>query len=79
MEIVNIHFAKTNLSRLVERATNGEQIIIAKAGNPVAKLTAYRQVAGRRKPGIWKGKVVLADHFDSLPRSVASAFRGEEP
>ena len=79
MEIVNVHFAKTHLSRLLERAANGEEIIIAKAGNPIAKLTAYRQVAARRKPGIWKGKVVLADDFDSLPRRVASAFRGEEP
>ncbi len=74
MEIVNIHFAKTNLSRFVERAAKGEQIIIAKAGNPVAKLTPYRQI-GRRKPGIWKGKVVMADDFDSLPHGVASAFR----
>ena len=79
MEIVNIHFAKTNLSRLVERAAKGEEIIIARAGRPVAKLTPYRQVAARRKPGIWKGKVFLAADFDSLPRGVASAFRGEEP
>ena len=79
MEIVNIHFGKTNLSLLVERAGNGEEIIIAKAGTPVARLTPYRQIAARRKPGIWKGKVVLADDFDSLPPGVAGAFRGEEP
>lgn len=79
MEIVNIHSAKTNLSRLVERAAQGEEIIIAKAGNPVARLTAYRKASSRRKPGIWKGKVVIAGDFDSLPRKVANAFRGEEP
>ena len=79
MEIVNIHFAKTNLSRLVERASHGEEIIIAKAGNPVARLTAYQQVASRRKPGIWKGKVAIADDFDSLPRAVIKAFRGDAP
>jgi prevent-host-death family protein len=77
MEIVNIHQAKTNLSRLVERAANGEEIIIAKAGKPTARLTAYQHIRGPRKPGYWKGRVIIADDFDSLPVEVAKAFRGE--
>ena len=79
MRKVNVHEAKTKFSQLLERAHAGEEIIIAKAGNPVARLTAYQANASRRKPGIWKGKVVIADDFDSLPRRVANAFRGEEP
>lgn len=80
MEIVNIHEAKTNLSRLVERAAKGEQIIIGKAGKPVAKLSAYRPADGVRKPGVWKGRVVISGEFDdALPADVADAFAGAKP
>ena len=79
METVNIQFAKTHLSRLVERAAKGEEIVIAKAGNPVARLTAYKQTGGRRKRGIWKGEVFIAEDFDSLPPGVLQAFQGEKP
>ena len=77
MEIVNIHEAKTNLSQLVERAARGEEIIIARAGKPAARLTAYHSAAGPRQPGFWKGRVKIADDFDSLPPVLAKAFRGE--
>ena len=78
MEIVNIHQAKTHLSRLLERAAKGEQIIIGKAGKPVAKLVSYRPSEKPRKPGIWKGRVRIAEDFDSLPAEVERAFQGED-
>ena len=79
MKSTNIHEAKTHLSRLVDRAAAGEEIIIAKAGKPMAKLVPYREVAGPRQPGCWRGKVEIRDDFDALPDDVASAFRGERP
>lgn len=79
MESANIHEAKTHLSRLVDRAANGEEIIISKAGKPVAKLVPYRAEAGPRKPGYWRGKVKMRADFDELPEDVDAAFRGEQP
>jgi prevent-host-death family protein len=57
--MVNIHEAKTHLSRLVERAAAGEEIVIAKAGVPVAKLGPVVPVRAARKPGVWRGRVEL--------------------
>ncbi len=79
MKITNIHEAQTHLSRLVERAAQGEEIIIGKAGKPVAKLVPYREPAAQRTPGYWRDRVRLAEDFDQLPESLASAFRGELP
>lgn len=63
---VNIHRAKTHLSRLLERVAAGEQIIIARAGHPVAVLSAYRPDADAlpRKPGVDAGRIVIAADFD---------------
>lgn len=77
MQITNIHEAKTHLSRLVERAAAGEEIIIAKAGKPMAKLVPYRSNKSPRKPGYWAGKVKIHDDFDELPEETLAAFRGE--
>ncbi|HET9679044.1 MAG TPA: type II toxin-antitoxin system Phd/YefM family antitoxin [Gammaproteobacteria bacterium] len=74
---VNIHNAKTHLSRLVEDAANGEDIVIAKAGKPVARLTAYQATVPTRKPGIWRGNITIDDEFDTLPTSLAKAFQGQ--
>jgi prevent-host-death family protein len=80
MEFTNIHEAKTHLSRLVERVAAGEEIIIAKAGKPVAKLVPYVEPARPvRKPGAWRGRVKIKPGFDELPESIAAAFRGELP
>jgi len=79
MESANIHEAKTHLSRLVERAASGEEIIIAKAGKPMAKLVPYREEVKPRQPGSWRGKVKIHDDFDTLPEDVEAAFRGERP
>jgi prevent-host-death family protein len=75
----NIHEAKTQLSRLVERAAAGEEIIISKAGRPVARLGPIPQAVTPRKPGRWRGQVRIRHDFDELPPEVAAAFRGERP
>ncbi len=80
MQTVNIHEAKTHLSRLLESVIAGEEIIIAKAGNPVARLVALRVADKPRQPGALEGKLKIADNFDApLPEPIASAFRGEQP
>ena len=80
MQITNIHEAKTHLSRLVERAAAGEEIVIAKAGRPMARLVAYAPAgAPRREPGAWKGRVKIKAGFDELPADLLAAFNGEHP
>jgi prevent-host-death family protein len=73
----NIHEAKSNLSRLIELAVAGEEVIISKAGKPVARLVPYRETKKPRRLGVWKGRVHIAPDFDELPQSIAAAFRGE--
>ena len=74
MEIQNIHQAKTNFSRLVERVRRGEEIVIAKAGKPVAKLIAYQDAGAPRRGGQWHGRVRIAADFDELPAELTDAF-----
>ena len=74
--IVNIHEAKTHLSRLVERAAAGEEIIIGKAGRPMARLVPYLKRKRPRKPGALKGKIWVADDFDETPAWLLDAFEG---
>ena len=74
--IYNLYDAKTALSRLVDRAAAGEEIIIAKAGSPRAKLVRVG-AHGRRRPGGWEGRVRIARNFDTpLPKELQDAFRG---
>ncbi len=76
MRVFNVHDAKTNLSRLLERVAQGEEIIIAKSGRPVAKLV--RLAVEPRKPGRLKGRIRMRADFDEpLPDEVMAAFRGE--
>jgi len=77
--LVNMHEAKTHLSRLIQRAADGEEIVIGKAGVPVARLVPYRGGAGGRTPGIWRGQVQIAPGFDEPPDEVVESFRGERP
>ena len=79
MRMVNIYEAKTHLSRLLEEVVAGQEIVIARAGKPLAKLVAYQEDASPREPGYWRGKVRIADDFDELPESIAEAFRGHTP
>ena len=76
MSVVNVHEAKTQLSRLLERVAKGEEIVIAKAGRPVAKLMP---ISGKpREPGRCKGKIHIMDDFDApLPEPIMRGFRGE--
>ena len=68
MTIVNMHEAKTNLSKLVKRAAAGEEIIVARAGEPVAKIVAYSEPPLKpRTPGSMKGKIWIAPDFDEIP------------
>jgi prevent-host-death family protein len=66
MRTVNIHAAKTHLSRLVEDAAAGEEIIIAKAGKPVARLVPLAAPKPRRRLGLLNGKIHVPDNFDTL-------------
>lgn len=75
---VNIHEAKTNFSRLVERAAAGEEIIIGKAGKPVAKLVPYSQPKPKRKPGAWRGKVWISPDFDTVDQEIEALFYGDK-
>jgi prevent-host-death family protein len=62
---VNIHEAKTHLSRLIERVEAGEEITLARAGRPVARIVPFQVRRVPRQPGLWKGKVWLAEDWDS--------------
>ena len=74
---VNLYEAKTHLSELVERAAGGAEVVIAKAGVPKARLVPLAREAPPRKPGTWKGRVVIAPDFDApLPQDVLAAFEG---
>lgn len=79
MHTVNIHEAKTHLSRLLERAAAGEEIVIARAGKPLARLMPLEPAARDRPLGMWAGQIRIAEDFDELPDDVAAAFRGEAP
>lgn len=72
---VNIHDAKTHLSRLVERAEAGEEITIARAGRPVARLVPLR-AARPRMLGALRGRIRLAPDFDALDETVIGLFEG---
>lgn len=73
---MNVHEAKTQLSRLLERVAAGEEVIIGKAGRPVARLVPYAETPRRRTPGRWKGRVRVADDFDETPDELIDAFEG---
>jgi len=77
MEQVNIHAAKTNLSKLLERVSKGESIVIAKAGEPVAVLGPYVERKPCRKPGGWEGRIHIADDFDETSEEIIKLFYGE--
>ena len=78
MEIINIHEAKTQFSRLVERVSGGEEIIIARAGKPVARLAPLERTAKPRTPGLLKGKIWISKDFDApLPDDLLDLFEGK--
>jgi prevent-host-death family protein len=77
MATVNVHEAKTHLSRLLVDVEHGKEVVIARAGKPVAKLVAYEGERPRRQPGGWQGRVwIAADFDDPLPDDILDAFEG---
>jgi prevent-host-death family protein len=75
MQFTNIHEAKTHLSKLLERVAAGEEIVIAKAGKPVARMVPYKEPAStKRKPGAWKGKVWISPDFDKADKEIEALF-----
>jgi prevent-host-death family protein len=74
MEIANIHEARSQLSKLIEHAMNGEEFIIARAGQPLVRLVPIPQDDSPRHGGQWRGRVMIAEDFDVLPDDIAAAF-----
>ena len=75
MSQVNVHEAKTHLSRLLTRVEAGEEIIISKAGKPIARLVPWNQDVKQRTPGLDSGLFSVPDDFDApLPREIMDAF-----
>jgi prevent-host-death family protein len=79
MKTVNVHEAKTQLSKLIAAAERGEDVIIAKAGKPVVRLVAVQSAAPQpRRGGFMKGQIWIAPDFDApLPADVQAAFEGK--
>ena len=68
MPTVTIHEAKTNLSRLIEKACRGEEVVIARGSDPVVRLVPLKDRKGQRKPGVWRGKFKVGkEFFEPLP------------
>lgn len=71
-----MHEAKTTLSQLVEQAENGEDVVLARAGKPVARIVAI-PATGKRRLGQWKGRVRMSDDFDApLPDALQGTWDG---
>ena len=80
MHITNIAEAKASLSKLVEKVQIGEEVIIGKAGKPVANLVPFDHNRSPRdlEQGIWQDQVWMSDDFDTLPPKMLEAFTGED-
>jgi len=79
METINIHEAKTHLSRLVEKAAKGESFIIAKAGKPMVKVVPLAEEKPKRRTGFLKGQIRVPDDFNTmLSAEIGEMFYGEK-
>ncbi len=74
MYITNISEAKAQLSSLIEKVLSGQEVIIGKAGKPVAKLVPYERSQETRRPGALRGKIKISEDFDELPDDIAEAL-----
>jgi len=74
MDQVNVHEAKTHLSRLLERVEAGEEIVIARSGKPVARLVALQAAGPSRAPGFLSDRLWMADDFEDTSQEVIDAF-----
>ena len=79
MQITNITDAKASLSKLIERVLQGEEVVIGRAGKPVARLVPYAHDTTPRQLGVghWKDEIWVADDFDELPEDLIALFNGE--
>lgn len=77
MRVMNVYEAKTHLSQLLAAVAAGEEVIIARAGKPLARLVPYTEPVAPREPGYWRGRVRIAPDSDVLPEELTAAFRGE--
>jgi prevent-host-death family protein len=73
-EHVNIYRAKTEFSRLIARVEAGERIVISRSGLPVARLVPFAPERSTRYPGVWKGRIAIADDFDAFTADDAAAW-----
>jgi prevent-host-death family protein len=73
----NVHQAKTHLSRLLEQVEAGEEVIIARAGRPIARLVPYEPAAEPRQPGAMRGRIAMSPDFDATPEWLLDEFEGE--
>lgn len=73
---VNMHEAKSQLSKLGELVWQGEKVVIAKAGKPYLDLLPHRESSGERKPGLLKGRISMSSDFDETPESLITDFEG---
>lgn len=71
---VNMHEAKSQLSKLGKLAWQGEEVVIAKAGEPYLRLEPYREQKSKRKLGVLKGQIRMAPDFDETPQEVIDSF-----
>ena len=74
MHLTNISKAKAQLSALIEKVMAGQEVIIGKAGKPVAKLVRYERSTEPRKPGALRGKIKISEDFDEIPEDIAKVF-----
>jgi prevent-host-death family protein len=76
---VNVHEAKTQLSRLLAKVAEGEEVVIARAGKPVARLVPYKEPLKERVPGLDAGTFEIPEDFDApLPWDIQRYFEGED-
>lgn len=74
---VNMHEAKSQLSKLVDAAQNGEEVVVARAGRPVARIVPFAEVSSPVRIGLFAGeRFKMAEDFDELPDDIAAAFEG---
>lgn len=81
MYLTNILEARASLSKLTEKVLRGEEVVISKAGKPIAKFVPYDSDSTPRdlSQGIWRDQVWMAGDFDTLPEDIMQAFTGESP
>lgn len=76
--LVNVHEAKTHFSRLLARVEAGEEIVLGRAGKPVARLVPYRPSRAPRQPGALRGQIRIADDFDDYDDELVRLFEGSD-